>query len=42
MYKFTFVILQEASAIPFAALTAWRALKSLAMITKGYGYALVC
>lgn len=27
---------QEASAIPFAALTAWRALKSTARITKGY------
>lgn len=27
---------QEASAIPFAALTAWRALKSTARIIKGY------
>ncbi|ONK55526.1 uncharacterized protein A4U43_UnF1990 [Asparagus officinalis] len=26
----------EASAIPFAALTAWRALKSTARIAKGY------
>ncbi|KAK6934212.1 Alcohol dehydrogenase, N-terminal [Dillenia turbinata] len=28
----------EASAIPFAALTAWRALKSTARITEGYDY----
>lgn len=28
--------LQEASAIPFAALTAWRALKSTARIKEGY------
>lgn len=31
-----FVFVQEASAIPFAALTAWRALKSTARITDGY------
>ncbi|CAD5182234.1 unnamed protein product [Musa acuminata subsp. malaccensis] len=30
-----FVIVQDASAIPFAALTAWRALKSTARITNG-------
>lgn len=29
-------VMQEASAIPFAALTAWRALKSTARISEGY------
>jgi NADPH:quinone reductase-like Zn-dependent oxidoreductase len=33
-----FFILQEASAIPFAALTAWRALNGTARITEGYVY----
>jgi NADPH:quinone reductase-like Zn-dependent oxidoreductase len=28
----------EASAIPFASLTAWRALECTARITEGYGY----
>lgn len=34
----TVFMFQEASAIPFAALTAWRALKSLARITKGQAF----
>jgi hypothetical protein len=31
-----FSVLQEASAIPFAALTAWRALHGTAGISEGY------
>lgn len=39
VFSYSFVcLLQEASAIPFAALTAWRALKSNARITEGYDF----
>lgn len=34
------LILQEASAIPFAALTAWRGLMCTARLEKGYGFVL--
>lgn len=35
-FDYNFWAMQEASAIPFAALTAWRALKSTARISEGY------
>lgn len=34
-FDFNMLAMQEASAIPFAALTAWRALKSTARISEG-------
>lgn len=35
-YSDSLIFIQEAAAIPFAALTAWRALRSTANIQKGY------